>query len=125
MTTYAAGLRASEVAALKVEHIDSKRMLIKFVNGKGRKDRYTMLSTLLLEQLRGYYKKYQPKTYLFPSSFKTRHTTGRCPTRPCDASMTRPARKPGSLPAPACTPCATASPPICWKPDSISAKSRS
>jgi site-specific recombinase XerD len=72
MTTYAAGLRASEVAALKPEHIDSQRMLIKVVDGKGRKDRYTMLSTKLLEELRGYYRKYQPKTYLFPSSFKTR-----------------------------------------------------
>jgi site-specific recombinase XerD len=72
MTTYAAGLRASEVAALKPEHIDSERMLVKIVDGKGRKDRYTMLSTKLLEELRGYYRKYQPKTYLFPSSFKTR-----------------------------------------------------
>jgi len=72
MTTYAAGLRASEVAALKPEHIDSERMLVKIVDGKGRKDRYTMLSTKLLEQLRGYYRKYQPKSYLFPSSFKTR-----------------------------------------------------
>jgi integrase len=66
MTTYAAGLRASEVAALKPEHIDSERMLIKVVEGKGGKDRYTMLSTRLLEQLRGYYKRYQPKNYLFP-----------------------------------------------------------
>jgi integrase/recombinase XerD len=60
------------VAALKPEHIDSERMLVKIVDGKGRKDRYTMLSTKLLEELRGYYRKYQPKTYLFPSSFKTR-----------------------------------------------------
>jgi hypothetical protein len=72
MTTYAAGLRAGEVAALKPEHIDSERMLIKVVQAKGIKDRYTMLSTRLLEELRGYYKKYQPQTYLFPSSFKTR-----------------------------------------------------
>ena len=72
MSTYAAGLRASEVAGLKPEHIDSERMLIKVVQGKGGKDRYTMLSTLLLEELRGYYRKYRPITYLFPSSFKTR-----------------------------------------------------
>ena len=72
MTTYAAGLRASEVAALKLERIDSQRMLVKIVDGKGRKDRYTMLSTILRQELRGYYRKYQPKTYLFPSSFKTR-----------------------------------------------------
>lgn len=69
MTTYSGGLRASEVAALKPEHIDSERMLIK-VEGKGRKQRYTLLSEKLLPQLRHYYKTYKPKTYLFPSSFK-------------------------------------------------------
>ena len=70
MTTYAAGLRASEVRRLKPEHIDSKRMLIKVVGGKGRKDRYTMLSTKLLGELRHYYKKCQPQSYLFPTSYK-------------------------------------------------------
>jgi len=70
MTIYAAGLRASEVTALKPEHIESERMLIKVVDGKGRKDRYTMLSARLLEELRTYYKEYRPKTYLFPSQFK-------------------------------------------------------
>ena len=70
MTTYAAGLRASEVKLLKPEHIDSERMLIKVENGKGRKDRYTMLSVKLLAELRDYYKKCRPKTYLFPSSFQ-------------------------------------------------------
>ena len=69
MTTYAAGLRASEVRRLKPEHIDSKRMLIKVI-GKGRKDRYTMLSAKLLGELRHYYKKCQPQSYLFPSSYK-------------------------------------------------------
>ena len=70
MTTYAAGLRASEVTALKPKHIDSDRMLIKIENGKGRKDRYTMLSPTLLKELRHYYKSYRPKTYLFSSTFK-------------------------------------------------------
>lgn len=70
MTTYSAGLRAGEVVRLKPEHIDSKRMLIKVVDGKGKKDRYTMLSTRLLVELRRYYRKHHPKTYLFPSSFK-------------------------------------------------------
>jgi integrase/recombinase XerD len=72
MTTYSAGLRASEVIKLKPEHIDSKRMLIKVEEGKGGKDRYTLLSKMLLEELRYYYKKYRPKTYLFPSSYKGR-----------------------------------------------------
>jgi site-specific recombinase XerD len=70
MTTYAAGLRAGEVIRLKHEHIDSNRMLIKVVDGKGRKDRYTMLSPKLLDELRFYYKKCRPKIYLFPSRYK-------------------------------------------------------
>ena len=70
MTTYAAGLRASEVRKLRPVHIDSKRMLIKVVDGKGRKDRYTMLSVKLLAELRHYYSKHRPQTYLFPSSYK-------------------------------------------------------
>ena len=69
MTTYSAGLRASEVITLKPENIDSKRMLIK-VRGKGDKDRYTLLAKRLLPELRHYYKKFQPQTYLFPSSYK-------------------------------------------------------
>jgi integrase/recombinase XerD len=72
MTTYSAGLRASEVTMLKPEHIDSKRMLIKVENGKGGKDRYTILSEKLLKELRDYYKEFQPNTYLFPSTFKGR-----------------------------------------------------
>jgi site-specific recombinase XerD len=70
MTTYAAGLRASEVIKLKPKHIDSERMLIKVVKGKGKKDRYTMLSVKLLDELRCYYKKCRPKMYLFPSTYK-------------------------------------------------------
>ncbi len=70
MTTYAAGLRAGEVMHLKPRHIDSERMLIKVVKGKGSKDRYTMLSVKLLDELRFYYKKCLPKTYLFPSDYK-------------------------------------------------------
>ena len=69
MTTYSAGLRASEVIKLGPAHIDSKTMLIK-VKGKGEKERYTLLSKRLLVQLRSYYRQYRPKTYLFPSSFK-------------------------------------------------------
>ena len=73
MATYSAGLRASEVIRLKPEHIDSKRMLIKVEEGKGGKDRYTLLSQMLLEELRYYYKKCRPKTYLFPSNYKGRN----------------------------------------------------
>lgn len=72
MTTYSAGLRASEVISLKPEHIDSKRMLIKVEGGKGGKDRYTLLSFKLLDELRQYYRTYHPHVYLFPSTYKER-----------------------------------------------------
>jgi site-specific recombinase XerD len=73
MTTYSAGLRAFEVAALKPEHIDSERMLINVEKGKGGKQRYTILASRLLKELRYYYKKCQPQTYLFPSSYMHRN----------------------------------------------------
>ena len=72
MTTYSAGLRAFEVAALKPENIDSKRMLINIEKGKGGHQRYTILSIRLLKELRRYYKTYQPQNYLFPSSYNHR-----------------------------------------------------
>ena len=53
---YGAGLRASEVIALKVGGIDSKRMTLRVEQGKGRKDRYAMLSPLLLERLRAWWR---------------------------------------------------------------------
>ena len=54
MTTYAAGLRAGEVMALKPKHIESERMLIKVESGK---DRYMKLPVKLFEELRHYYRK--------------------------------------------------------------------
>ena len=71
MTTYSAGLRASEATRLKPENIDSKRMLIK-VTGKGGKERYSLLSKMLLKELRRYYKTENPITWLFPSAFKSK-----------------------------------------------------
>jgi integrase/recombinase XerD len=91
MATYSAGLRASEVAALKPEHIESKRMLIKVENGKGGKDRYTILSLKLLKGLRHYYKTSHPKTYLFPSSYK--HRKNQILTYPSVRSIYEKARK--------------------------------
>ena len=63
---YGAGLRVSEVVALKVSDIDSKRMVIRVEQGKGRKDRYVMLSPHLLELLRDWYKAARPQGWLFP-----------------------------------------------------------
>jgi site-specific recombinase XerD len=66
MTLYGAGLRASELIALRVEDIDSARMLLRIREGKGQKDRYAKLSVHLLEVLREYYKAYRPTGWLFP-----------------------------------------------------------
>ena len=63
---YGAGLRVSEVANLKVSDIDSKRMLIRVEQGKGKKDRYAMLSPRLLAVLRDYWSVVRPKVWLFP-----------------------------------------------------------
>jgi len=68
MTAYAAGLRISEATALQVSDIDSKRMVIRIRQGKGRKDRYVMLSPRLLEFLRAYWKAVRPQGTLFPGA---------------------------------------------------------
>jgi site-specific recombinase XerD len=64
-TAYSAGLRVSEVVSLKPEHIESNRKLIRVEQGKGNKDRYTLLSDKLLKDLKVYWKRYHPKEYLF------------------------------------------------------------
>ena len=126
-TAYGAGLRVSEVASLKVDDIDSKRMLIRVEQGKGRKDRNAMLS---------------------PSSSRCCGCGGRkasdagscCGMAGCSQgavapirsrpgrSTARPMRRPKRLGSGSgCRPirCATALPPICWSRTSISASSRS
>jgi len=65
MTTYGAGLRLNEVCHLKLTHIDSARMMIRVEQGKGAKDRYTLLSPRLLAELRRYWAWYRPKLWLF------------------------------------------------------------
>ncbi len=65
-TAYAAGLRVSEVVAIEVRNIDSDRMVIHIVHGKGGKDRYVMLSAQLLGILRSYWIQARPKRFLFP-----------------------------------------------------------
>jgi integrase/recombinase XerD len=63
---YAAGLRISEAVRLTPAAIDSQRMVIRIEQGKGRKDRYVMLSPRLLAMLRDYWKRTHPGTWLFP-----------------------------------------------------------
>jgi len=67
MTAYATGLRVSELVRLKVSDIDSERMMVKVEQGKGRKDRYTILSERLLTELRSYWKEHRSPTWLFPN----------------------------------------------------------
>jgi site-specific recombinase XerD len=67
-TVYATGLRTAEVLALCIEHIESPRELIRVEQGKGRKDRYVMLSPTLLATLRAYWKIDRPRRWLFPKS---------------------------------------------------------
>lgn len=72
---YSGGLRIGEAINLKVDDIDSKRMLIHIKGGKGKKDRYTLLSQSFLGVLRQYYKQYRPKTYLFEGQNASTYST--------------------------------------------------
>ena len=74
-TIYSAGLRVSEAVRLEPHHIESdpSRMLIRVEQGKGKKDRYTVLSKKLLKELRLYWKKYQPEKWLFPGYGHDKH----------------------------------------------------
>lgn len=62
---YSTGMRLGEIAHLRICDIDSKNMRIKVVQGKGAKDRYTILSEQVLQELRAYYLIYKPREYLF------------------------------------------------------------
>jgi len=68
MVAYDAGLRLSEVIHLRVDDLDSKRMVIRIRQGKGRKDRYARLTPGLLELLREYWRTCRPQTWLFPGA---------------------------------------------------------
>lgn len=70
MTVYGAGLRLNEACHLKFQHIDSARMQIRVEQGKGKKDRYTLLSPKLLGELRTYWKACRPKEWLFASKHR-------------------------------------------------------
>lgn len=76
MVLYGAGLRTNEVARLRIRDIDSKRMMIRVNQGKGRKDRYVMLSVRLLEELRTYWKAARPTgEWLFPGADSSKPTS--------------------------------------------------
>ena len=75
MTLYGGGLRIGEACRLQVEDIDSKRMVIRVRDGKGRKDRYTMLPVRLLHELRTYWAAFRPRPWLFPGSTEAGHAS--------------------------------------------------
>src|ERR1700693_4880195 len=83
---YGAGLRAAEVVSLKVCDIDSKRMVIRVEQGKGRKDRNVMLSPQLLELLRDWWHVGQPQGWLFPGGVLGAPLTTRQLNRACHAA---------------------------------------
>ncbi len=68
MVAYDAGLRLSELRNLRVNDIDSQRMVIRVRQGKGKKDRYARLTPGLLKLLRQYWREYQPQSWLFPGA---------------------------------------------------------
>jgi len=68
MMTYSAGLRISEVVHLKIDDIDTARMTVMVREGKGRLDRYSLLSKVALEELTIYRQHYRPRTWLFPGT---------------------------------------------------------
>jgi len=83
VTIYAAGLRVSEAVALTIKDIDSARMVIHVRSGKGRKDRYVMLSEQLLGILRAYWRCARPQHFLFPGPDPARPITVRSLQRAC------------------------------------------
>jgi len=76
--TFSVGLRVSEIVNLKIEDIDSKRMLIHIKNAKGRKDRIVPLSEKVLTLLREYFIQYKPKEYLFNGQNSNLYSVGSC-----------------------------------------------
>ena len=88
-TCYAAGLRISEAIQLKPTEIDSKRMVIRVDQGKGKKDRYVMLSPKLLDTLRGWWRVEKPTNWLFPGAIPGKHITKDAVEQACQKAHRR------------------------------------
>ena len=88
-TIYSAGLRVSEAVNLKIADIDSDNMLIKVNEGKGGKDRFTILSGVTLDILRDYFKYYKPNEWLFPGADKDKPITTRTVERVMENSVNK------------------------------------
>jgi integrase/recombinase XerD len=83
---YGAGLRVSEVVSLKISDVGSRRMMLRVEQDKGRKDRHAMLSPVLLDLLRDWYRIARPQGWLFPGQNPTNPMTTRQLTRACHAA---------------------------------------
>jgi integrase/recombinase XerD len=125
-TAYGAGLRVSEVVALKIGDVDSERMLLRVEQGKDRKDRNAMLSPQLLEVLRAWWREGRRLGALLPGGwlFPGRNAPSRCRPANSVAPSTPPPRPPGSRSGCRRTRCGTASPRIYWNRIPTSALSR-
>lgn len=78
MLAFSVGLRVSEVINLKIEDVDSKRMIINIRQAKGRKDRVVPLSQNVLNTLREYFREHKPKQYLFNGQFDVKYSSTSC-----------------------------------------------
>jgi site-specific recombinase XerD len=87
---YGAGLRVSEVVAIKVSDIDRARMVLRIEDAKGKRDRLAKLSPLLLEELTAWWKAARPRVYMFPSRMSAfDHISARQFTRACQTAAVR------------------------------------
>ena len=87
MTAYAAGLRVSEAIHLKATDIDSQRMMLRVDQGKGRNDRFVMLSPRLLDELRAYWKAVHPTLWLFPGDRSSQPITRSAVEQACQKAL--------------------------------------
>ena len=124
MTLYATGMRRSELARLKVSDIDSQRMIIRVVEGKGGKDRDLPLSPTLFETLREYWRWRKPRLYLFPTRTCQQDSISRFRTKPSGLHAARLRVAPVSANASPRTRCATVGRLTCWRRAPTCAPSR-
>ena len=124
MTAYGTGMRRSEVVRIRVSDIDSQRMIIRVVQGKGGKDRDLPLSPELLETLRAYWRWRSPKVYLFPSRGERRGPDVPLSDKTVWQVCGDAARKAGITKHVTRIPCATVGPHTCSKPAPTCALSR-
>ena len=89
MTAYGGGFRVSELVQLQPLDLHVERMLIRIDQGKGRKDRYTLLSPQLLEELRAYWREYRPRRWLFEGAQAGEHLTAGAAGRVFDRAKAR------------------------------------